>query len=97
MTLTRERLYITWIGAWDRSDHAVTDEECASRLADNRGVYRAVCAAEFLPTTMESAPQPPCSRCLAVIRARWGMPEARTPGAPRRRGLSSRPNCSGRG
>lgn len=49
-------MFTTWITSLDsihRSDHAVTDEEYAARLAENRSVFQAVCGAGFLPRPME--------------------------------------------
>lgn len=70
MTTTAERLFTTWITSLDRVDHAVTDEECAARLAEARGSFRAVCGLAFLPGAMEEEPQPPCRRCVARLHTR---------------------------
>ncbi len=69
VTVTDERLFTTWVTSLDRIDHAVTDEEYAVRLFENRGVFVAVCGTEFLPGPMESAPGPPCLRCMKSLDA----------------------------
>lgn len=69
MTVTGERLFTTWVTSLDCVDHAVTDEECAARLEEQRGgVFVAVCGTSFLPGPMEGAPGPPCGTCVDVLR-----------------------------
>lgn len=78
MTVTGERLFTTWVTSLDGVDHAVTDEEFAARLAENRGVFVAVCGKSFLPGPMEGAPGPPCGPCADVVRkAADALQEAR--------------------
>jgi hypothetical protein len=67
MKSTGSRLFTTWVTSLDRVDHAVTDEECTARLIHNRGVFAAVCGAEFLPGPMEREPGPPCPRCVGFL------------------------------
>lgn len=87
------RLFTTWITSLDGVDHAVTDEECAARLAAARGWFLAVCGAEFLPGPMEDAPAPPCRRCVAFLRAHAEMRGVSERLATRRRGWLSRLLC----
>lgn len=90
---TSARVFTTWITSLDRVDHAVTDEECAARLAENRGVFQAVCGDSFLPGPMEGPAADPCGRCVRFLRARLELRDFQARGlrhSHRRRGWLSR-------
>ncbi|MGH3625102.1 MAG: hypothetical protein ACRDQ5_25495 [Sciscionella sp.] len=64
------RLWTTWhTCSVDGRDHAVTDEEMATRMAEDAGHYTAVCMHDVLVTPMICPPGPRCRRCVAFLRA----------------------------
>jgi hypothetical protein len=53
-------------------DHAVWDQVFGEYIAASHGngFFPAVCGSQVLPASLAAPPQPPCSRCMAVLRAR---------------------------
>jgi hypothetical protein len=77
MTMTTGRIFFIWVSAhYPLVDHAVTDEEMAARTIENRGEYRAVCGAVFLPAPDDRPPAPCCPACVQLVRARATLPTA---------------------
>src|SRR5262245_45733910 len=91
---TNARAWVTWITALGQGvDHAVTDEEVATRRPEHPGEYQAVCGAAFFPAAMEAASSPPCPACTRFLRARATLssPERRL-ALPTRHGRHRRPD-----
>lgn len=72
MTTTgTRRLFTILVTAYYPSvEHAVSDEEMAARNTENRGEFRAVCGAVFLPAPSTRAPGGRCPACARVVGAR---------------------------
>lgn len=61
-TTNDARVWFIWVAAHiPVVDHAVTDEEMAARSVENRGEYRALCGAVFLPAPDDWPPGQRCS------------------------------------
>jgi hypothetical protein len=76
MTATGGRVWFIWVTAhYPDVDHAVSDEESAARNVENRGEYRALCGAVFLPAPSSRPPGPACPACDRFLRARVTLPE----------------------
>lgn len=68
-------------------DHAVTDEEMAARNEENRGDYRALCGAVFLPAPSTRGPGRWCPECARFAWARATLADMQDRvGASRRAG-----------
>jgi hypothetical protein len=66
------RVRMSWVtSVADNADHAVTDDAMVAGMST--GVYEAVCGAGFVPAAMIEPPRPPCSRCVAFLRAQRTM------------------------
>lgn len=64
------RLYVTWYRCMtDDRDHAVTDEDFAQGIQQQEGRYNAVCGHRLLISSVLAPPAPPCTRCLAYLKA----------------------------
>jgi hypothetical protein len=62
-----------WItSSVERVDHAVWEQVLGEYIVASRGYgfFSAVCGAQVLPASLAAPPQPPCSRCMAALRAR---------------------------
>ena len=51
----------------DGLDHAVTDEQMATEIAERAGQYPAVCGHTVLAASMTCPPGPRCPSCLAFL------------------------------
>jgi hypothetical protein len=84
MTVAEKRVFFIWVSAhFPHVDHAVTDEEMAARSAENRGEYRAVCGAVFLPAPDDRPPLRACPECGRSLRTQVPADQERLR-APRR-------------
>jgi hypothetical protein len=76
MTTTDVRLFTIWVTAYyPNVEHAVTDEEMAARNAENRGEFRALCGAVFLPAPSTRPPGGRCPTCVRFDQVRATLPE----------------------
>lgn len=86
MTLSVERLFITWFtSAADEHSHAVTDERAARGYRTGTDPH-AICGATVTPVPMTTPPGPRCVSCERFARARATMTDfAQRIEPPRRR------------
>ena len=72
MTTIRDACPI-WITSFEKDvDHAVWDDVFGRMVAsrDWHGSFPTVCGSDVVPAAMVAPPEPPCARCVAVLRAR---------------------------